>query len=106
MRYLESEDQFYELNAQIQPVCFIFSAQWCPDCQYIQPFLQEIIDSHQQFDFVYVDRDQFHDLCLDQDVLGIPSFVVYQNKKEIARFVSRFRKTRTEIEEFLDGIEL
>jgi len=38
----------------------------------------------------------------DLDIFGIPSFIAYENGIEIGRFVSKLRKTKNEIESFLD----
>ena len=102
MKALESEDQFYELAKEEKVHVFVFSANWCPDCIFIKPFLPELIEKYHQFAFVYVDRDVYIDLCADQEILGIPSFLVYKKGKEIGRFVSKLRKTRDEIDEFLE----
>ena len=56
------------------------------------------------FTFVHVDRDQFIDVCVANDVFGIPSFIAYENGKELGRFVSKDRKTQQEIEEFIQGL--
>ena len=55
---------------------FEFTAGWCPDCRVIEPDLPKLEEKYQEFDFVSVDRDQFIDLCIDNDILGIPSFLV------------------------------
>jgi thioredoxin-like negative regulator of GroEL len=52
--------------------------------------------------FVHIDRDELPDLCADYNILGIPSFVVFRKGQELTRFVSKLRKTREEIEQFLD----
>lgn len=36
------------------------------------------------------------------EYLGIPSFIELREGKELNRFVSKLRKTRDEIEQFLD----
>ena len=41
------------------------------------------------------------DLCQQWDVFGIPSFIAVDGGKEIGRFVSKDRKTKEEITEFL-----
>ena len=30
------------------------------------------------FDFVSVDRDKFMDICIENGIMGIPSFLVYK----------------------------
>ena len=101
MKSLQSEEQFYELQKDTKVNIFVFSANWCPDCVFIKPFLPEIIQKYSDYQFIYVDRDQFIDLCIDHDILGIPSFVAFKEGKEIGRFVSKLRKTKEEIDQFL-----
>nr|MCR4912154.1 thioredoxin [Lactobacillus sp.] len=36
---------------------------------------------------------------------GIPSFVVYQDGKEIGRLVNKDRKTKEEVENFLNSLK-
>ena len=37
------------------------------------------------------------DLCVDLEILGIPSFIAYDKGEELSRFVSKLRKTKPEI---------
>jgi hypothetical protein len=37
--------------------------------------------------------------------MGIPSFVVYQDGKEIGRLVNKDRKTKDEVEKFLRSLD-
>ena len=104
MNVLENEEQFYELTQENKTTVFVFSAEWCPDCVYIKPFLPELIEKYSQFIFVYVDRDAYIDLCIDLEIMGIPSFVVYKQGKEIGRFVSKLRKTKEQIDDFLSSM--
>lgn len=101
MNHLESEEQFYELQKEDEVTVFVFSADWCPDCLYIKSFLPELIQKYQNYKFVYVDRDQYIDLYIHHEILGIPSFVAYKNGNEISRFVSKLRKTQEEIDTYL-----
>ncbi|MDF2606102.1 MAG: putative thiol-disulfide oxidoreductase with thioredoxin domain [Bacillales bacterium] len=80
----------------------LFSADWCPDCRFIEPFLPEVESKFSDLTFYYVDRDKFIDQCIELDVYGIPSFLIFNNGKEIGRFVSKDRKTREQIETFLN----
>ncbi len=86
---------------------FVFSANWCPDCVFLNGFIKEIIEEYTKkgFTFYYVDRDKNIDLCQELMIMGIPSFVVFRNGKEISRLVSKLRKTKKEIELFLDKIK-
>ncbi|MFT8728055.1 MAG: thioredoxin family protein [Liquorilactobacillus ghanensis] len=80
---------------------FFFEAGWCSDCQFIKPAMPEIEKDFPQFEFIKVDRDENIDLCQEMGIMGIPSFVVYQNGQEVDRFVNKDRKTKAEVENFL-----
>ncbi|WP_309090857.1 thioredoxin family protein [Domibacillus sp.] len=103
MEKLQSLDQFKQLKKE-ERVVFMFSADWCPDCRVIEPILPGIEADYPEYQFVYVDRDEFIDLCGELNVFGIPSFVAYHSGEEAGRFVSKDRKTQEEIEAFLNSL--
>lgn len=103
MKILESKEQFNELKNNEQ-VIMVFSAGWCPDCRVIEPVLPEIEASFPEYTFVEVDRDEYIDICEEYDIYGIPSFLAFKNGKEIGRFVSKDRKTKEEIVDFIQGL--
>ena len=103
MNKLESVEQFNELKDN-EKVVFLFSADWCPDCRFIEPFMPEVESDFSQFTFIYVDRDEFIEVCAESDVFGIPSFIAYEKGTELGRFVNKDRKTKEEIESFLQGL--
>jgi thiol-disulfide isomerase/thioredoxin len=84
---------------------FFFTADWCGDCVYIKPQMPEIIAENPDFTFVEVDRDQFMDLAIEWQIMGIPSFVAIQDGKEIGRYVDKFRKTKEQINAFINGLK-
>lgn len=103
MKNLESVEQFNDLK-QSSSVVFLFTADWCPDCHFIDPFMPEIEQAFSNLTFISVNRDQFIDICAENEIYGIPSFLAYRDGLEAGRFVSKDRKTKQEIEEFLKGI--
>ena len=82
----------------------LFTANWCPDCMFIKPFIGEIVEQYQDYIFYSVNRDEMLELCQELDILGIPSFVAFDQGKEIGRFVSKLRKTKEEIIDFIDSL--
>lgn len=104
MEKLQSVEQFESLKNSGSHV-FLFTAGWCPDCRFLEPFLPEIENEYQEYTFVSVDRDEFIDLCGELDIFGIPSFVVFKDGQEIGRFVSKDRKTKEEVEKFMDSLK-
>lgn len=103
MKRIESVEQFRQVAAE-ERVVFMFSADWCGDCKFIEPAMPEIEQENSDFAFYLVDRDQFIDLCAELSIFGIPSFLVYEDGEEAGRFVSKDRKTKEEINDFLQAI--
>lgn len=104
MKKLESIEQFEQFKSEGKHI-FMFSADWCPDCRVIDPILPDIEGKYNEYTFIYVDRDQFIDLCIQLDVFGIPSFIAFENGNELGRFVSKDRKTQEEIEQFIESLK-
>ena len=66
--------------------------------------MPEIEADFPQYKFVQVDRDQFLDEAIALSIMGIPSFVVLNDGEEKARFVNKDRKTKVQIEDFLNSV--
>ena len=95
-----------ELNQRITKGKYVlfFTADWCPDCNFIKPAMPSIEADFVDYTFIKVDRDENIDLAADLGIMGIPSFVVYEDGKEIGRFVNKDRKTKEQVETFLNGL--
>ena len=103
MEHLQSIEQFNQLKNSGRTI-FSFSADWCGDCRFIDPYLPTIEGNYTNYRFIKVDRDDFIDLCVELDIFGIPSFIAYNNGVELGRFVNKDRKTQQQIEAFIDGL--
>lgn len=103
MENLQSLDQFEQLKSEGRTI-FVFSADWCKDCRFIDPFMPEVEAKYTNYRFIKVDRDEYIDLCAQLDIFGIPSFLAFNNGEEIGRFVSKDRKIQEEIENFINGL--
>ena len=103
MQRISEEKDFRALTAREQLTIAIFKASWCKDCHYIEPFMPDVEAAYAgKIDFIEIDRDELSDLCFELNILGIPSFIAFRGGQELIRFVSKLRKTREEIEEFLN----
>lgn len=102
MKNITSVENFKEMIDA--PTIAMFTAGWCPDCHFIKPALPEIEASHHDYQFVSIDRDELMDLAVEYDVMGIPSFIAFKDGQEIGRFVSKDRKTKEEINAFIDAL--
>ncbi|MCA0171541.1 thioredoxin family protein [Bacillus sp. RAR_GA_16] len=103
MKKFEKHEEYLEAIKEGKSI-FLFSADWCPDCRVIEPFLPELEEKYGDMDFYYVDRDDHIELCQEMDIFGIPSFVAFKDGEETGRFVSKMRKSKEEIEEFLTSV--
>ncbi|UQS82640.1 thioredoxin family protein [Bombilactobacillus folatiphilus] len=81
-----------------------FEADWCPDCKFIEPEMPAIEQDYPDYQFIQVDRDQFLDLAKELGIMGIPSFVAFKDGQEIGRLVNKDRKTKAQVESFLDSL--
>jgi thiol-disulfide isomerase/thioredoxin len=103
MRQIKTEQEFQDAVSQSKPTMAVFKTTWCKDCHFIDPFMPDIEQKYaDRLTFIHIDRDDFPDLCEKLNILGIPSFIGFRQDQELTRFVSKLRKTREEIEQFLD----
>lgn len=103
MRQIHQEEEFRSQVAEEKPTVAVFKAVWCGDCHFIDPFMPDVEAKYgDRISFVHVDRDELPELCSELNILGIPSFIAFVGGQELTRFVSKLRKTREEIEEYLD----
>ncbi|MBM7631875.1 thioredoxin family protein [Geomicrobium sediminis] len=101
MKKVENKQAFEEA-IQAERVVVMFSADWCPDCHFIDPAMPRIEADYPEIDFIHADRDALIDVCQQYDIFGIPSFVGFKNGEEIDRFVDKKRKTEEEVTSFID----
>lgn len=103
MRKIANEQEFQEVIAHSEITMAIFKTTWCKDCHFIEPFMPDLEREYAgRMNFIELDRDNFPDLCEKLHILGIPSFIAFQNGQEVVRFVSKLRKTREEITQFFN----
>ncbi|MBA1393303.1 thioredoxin [Lactobacillus sp. XV13L] len=82
-----------------------FSADWCPDCRFLAQFMPQIEQDFKDSKFFQIDLDGATDMAKELNVMGIPSFIVYQDGQEIGRLVNKDRKTKDQVEDFLRSLD-
>lgn len=102
---LHTKEELEKAAAEKKPSVVIWSADWCPDCLYLNPLLLAIEEANPDFTFYHMNRDENLDLAIEQEILGIPSLITYQNGRETGRFVSTLRKTPEQIQDFLNKVK-
>jgi thioredoxin-like negative regulator of GroEL len=102
MEKITSEAEFQVAIQSTRLTVAVFKADWCGDCKFIDPFMPEVETKFSnQLTLVEVDVDAVGDVSQQQNILGIPSFVAYSDGRELVRYVNKLRKSREEIEDFL-----
>ncbi|QRG68993.1 thioredoxin family protein [Brevibacillus choshinensis] len=105
MKEIKTQQEFDEAILSAKPVVAKFYVDWCPDCQQVETFMPAVEEAYKEkTEMIAVNRDHFAELLEKLDVFGIPSFIAFQEGKELGRFVSKLGKSREEVEEFLDQI--
>lgn len=102
MQQLETEQQFEQLKNE--QTVFLFTADWCPDCKVIEPVLPQLEEKYTNYKFISVDRDKFIDICVENGIMGIPSFLVFRNGSQIGSYIGKERKSIEQIDNFLASL--
>lgn len=102
MQQLESEQQFE--NLKNEQTVFLFTADWCPDCKVIEPDLPQLEAKYTNYKFISVDRDKFIGICINYDIMGIPSFLVFRDGNQIGSYIGKERKSIEQIDQFLASL--
>lgn len=99
MKSIQNVEEYQNLT-QSKSV-FMFTAGWCPDCRFIEPDLPKLEEKYPNFNFASVDRDAFIDLAIEEGVMGIPSFIVYDGGERVGDYIGKERKSIEQIDQFL-----
>lgn len=98
------QDQSLDEMTKTGQYMFLFTAGWCGDCRALAPSMPAIEAEFPEYRFIEVDRDQFMDLAQKWQIFGIPSFVAIKDGQEIGRYVNKERKTKKQVEDFINGL--
>ncbi len=77
-----------------------FYATWCGPCKMLSPIFEELSNEISNVDFIKVDVDKHEDLCKEYKVMSIPTLIIFENNKEIKRFVGFIPKEK--LKEFIE----
>jgi thioredoxin 1 len=65
-----------------------FSAEWCGPCKRISPLFEQLSkdEKYSSVHFTEVDVDVSQDICKEYEIEGLPTFILFENNKELSRF--------------------
>ena len=81
-----------------KPVLVDFTAAWCPPCRLMNPILDELGAERDDIKIVSVDADTEQELAARYSVLGLPTFMLFNNGAPVQTLVGARPKRRLESE--------
>jgi len=86
-----------EVLASQQPVLVDFTADWCPPCKMIDPFVNQIAEEYQgKIRVGRLDADAHPDLTIDYGVMGLPTLILFKDGKPVERITGYQPKGKIE----------
>ncbi|QED47774.1 thioredoxin family protein [Cytobacillus dafuensis] len=104
MIQVKTEKEYSELISQDELAVGVFTTTWCPDCKRLDMFIDEIIAEHKDKQWFMIDRDEFPEISEKQNVMGIPSLLVFKKGEKLAHLHSANAKTAEAVSEFLNNL--
>jgi thiol-disulfide isomerase/thioredoxin len=77
---------------------FYFTAEWCGPCKKTRPIVEEMKKEGFQFQIIDADYEQL--LVKRFGIKSVPTFILFENEKEVARITGA--KTKEELENFIN----
>ena len=77
---------------------FYFTADWCSPCKKTRPIVEEM--KKEGFEFQIIDADYEQLLVKRFQVKSVPTFILFENEKEINRITGA--QTRQQLEYFIN----
>ena len=102
METIKSLQYFEEVLKQHDQVVIIFSSDQCIDCLYLDGFIDEVITAYPSLNFFKIKRHELPEVFTHYNIYGVPSVFVYDNETIIGTYIDKKRKTKAQIESFLN----
>jgi thioredoxin 1 len=78
---------------------FYFTADWCQPCKKVKPIVEDMKKEGFQFQIIDADYEQL--LVKRFQVKSVPTFILFEDEKEINRMTGS--KTKKELEDFFNN---
>ncbi|WP_170006761.1 thioredoxin family protein [Bacillus fonticola] len=101
MKSIQTKEAYEQAISSDQPVIIKFYADWCPDCKRMNMFIDDIVSEYNESDWFELNKDELPDISDANEVMGIPSLLIFQSGEKIAHLHSAKAKTPEDVEEFL-----
>ncbi|AIF65507.1 thioredoxin family protein [Terribacillus saccharophilus] len=101
MEQINTKEKFKEIIVSEEPVIVKFFADWCPDCTRMNMFIDQVLAEYGNYKWYELNNDEVPDVAAEQDVMGIPSILLFQNGEKLAHLHSANAKSPEEVISFL-----
>ncbi|PAD20221.1 thioredoxin family protein [Terribacillus saccharophilus] len=101
MEQINTKEKFKEVIVSEEPVIVKFFADWCPDCTRMNMFIDQVLAEYGNYKWYELNNDEVPDVAAEQDVMGIPSILLFQNGEKLAHLHSANAKSPEEVIAFL-----
>ena len=78
-----------------------FTAEWCQPCKAMKPIIDEYVEANPELEYSPIDIDYNFDSLTKFDVLGVPTFILFNGDEEVRRHTGAMPKQ--EFLEFMAG---
>lgn len=104
MKQVKTEQEYRDEIQNDELTVGVFTTTWCPDCKRLSMFIDDIIAENQDKQWFTIDKDEFPEISEEQNVMGIPSLLVFKNGEKLAHLHSANAKTPEQVKEFLNNL--
>ncbi|ANZ33928.1 thioredoxin [Staphylococcus carnosus] len=101
MEAIKTREDFDKIIQSAEPVIIKFEAGWCPDCRAMDMWIDPIIKKYDEYKWYSVNRDELEEVAQENEVMGIPSLLVFQYGDKLAHLHSANAKSPEQVESFL-----
>lgn len=101
MEQIHTKEKFNEIIISEEPVIVKFFADWCPDCTRMNMFIDQVLAEYGNYKWYELNNDEVPDVAAEQEVMGIPSILLFQNGEKLAHLHSANAKSPEEVIAFL-----
>ena len=101
MKTIQDEATFSNIVNNDETSIIKFYTNWCPDCRRMDMFIDEIIETHSNFGWFQLNKDEIPEIAAKHEVMGIPSLLVFKNGEKIGHLHSANAKSPEEVLDFL-----
>ena len=101
MQKIQDMETFKSIINKDETVIVKFEAGWCPDCKAMDMWISPIVEKYNQYEWFVVNRDEVEETAIENDVMGIPSILIFKNGEKLHHLHSANAKSPEQVESFL-----